>query len=292
MPEKKPNLVMKLAEVMLAVSHVEKRGRNDFHKYDYATDADILAAVRKELAERNVVLLPGCDAEHRESVGSKGEVVTSLSMTMTFLDGDSGETLERPWRGWGTDKLDKGGYKAMTGGEKYFILKSFLLPTGDDPEAKEGDHGEAATDHDKPAQQAQAKPVSNLPTGASRVVKVTAGKGKGPGRVEIVNAEGVSRTFKAWPEMLAAAQKYCAAEVDVFTVAAQREPERLKDDGTPWPESYMLTVLSHMKPKPKPKQMTSVSELAREAESTLGSPVLDDGEQPPPPELDLSDVPF
>ena len=36
-------LAKKLAEVMAAVERVPKRGRNDFHKYDYATEADIAA---------------------------------------------------------------------------------------------------------------------------------------------------------------------------------------------------------------------------------------------------------
>jgi len=129
-------LVKKLADVMAAVERIPKRGWNDFHKYHFATEADIAEALRTELASRQVMLIPGITGMERERVGEKGQVLTTLFMTMTFLDAESGETIERPWLGAGTDKEDKGAYKAMTGGEKYFLLKTFLMPTGDDPEAE------------------------------------------------------------------------------------------------------------------------------------------------------------
>lgn len=128
------SLVTKLAEVMAAVERVPKRGHNDFHGYDYATEADIADEIRKELAARNVMLLPAITGHERERVGEKGQVLTTLKMEFTFVDGDTGEERTRPWMGAGTDKEDKGLFKAMTGGEKYFLLKSFLIPTGDDPE--------------------------------------------------------------------------------------------------------------------------------------------------------------
>lgn len=130
-------LVKKLAEVMAAVERIPKNGHNNFHNYEYATEADIVTAVRKELSSRHVMLIPAVEAFQRDSVGDKGQVLTTLVMSFTFIDGETGETITRPWVGAGTDKEDKGAYKAMTGGEKYFLLKTFLMPTGDDPEADE-----------------------------------------------------------------------------------------------------------------------------------------------------------
>lgn len=129
-----PTLIKKLAAVMKAVERIPKHGHNSFHNYDYATEADIVAAVRNELASRNVICLPSIGGRERESIGEKGMVLTHLDMTFTFIDGDSGEREVCPWLGAGADKEDKGVYKAMTGGEKYFLLKTFLIPTGDDPE--------------------------------------------------------------------------------------------------------------------------------------------------------------
>jgi hypothetical protein len=122
------SLIRKLAEVMAEVERIPKSGRNEFHKYDYATEADIVAAVRKLLAERHVMILPGLHEAHRE-----GTLTTAL-MTFTLCDGESGEERTFQWAGTGDDKGDKGLYKAITGGLKYFLLKTFLMPTGDDPE--------------------------------------------------------------------------------------------------------------------------------------------------------------
>lgn len=119
----------KLAEVMAEVGRVPKRGRNEFHKYDYATEADIVDAVRGALSSRSVSLVPSVRQVIRD-----GTLTTAL-MAFQFTDGETGETATYEWAGTGDDKGDKGLYKAMTGALKYFLLKTFLLPTGDDPEA-------------------------------------------------------------------------------------------------------------------------------------------------------------
>jgi len=134
-------LIAKLAEVMAAVHRIPKTGRNDFHKYDYATEADIVESVRGELAQRSVMLIPEVNEMERVEVGHTNsgqlKVLTTLKMTFTFIDGETGESMEHGWIGQGLDSEDKGAYKAMTGAVKYFLLKTFLLPTGDDPEAEE-----------------------------------------------------------------------------------------------------------------------------------------------------------
>lgn len=154
------SLVAKLAEVMAAVERIPKRGRNDFHKYDYATEADIVATVRQELAARQVMLIPAVEAVTRDPVGEKGSVLTTLVMSFTFLDGESSESITRPWLGCGSDKDDKGIYKAMTGGEKYFLLKTFLMPTGDDPEADDKPKGTVVTAPAPPAAVPVAAPAT------------------------------------------------------------------------------------------------------------------------------------
>lgn len=141
--EKQPDrmLVKKLAEVMGVVKRIPKRGRNDFHKYDYAMESDIVDSIRSELAKRHVMLLPGVVKQTRTSYerksqnGAKTVMLTDVEMTFTFIDGETGETLERRWEGCGEDSSDKGLYKAITGSDKYFLMKTFLMSTGDDPEA-------------------------------------------------------------------------------------------------------------------------------------------------------------
>lgn len=126
------SLASKLADVMGAISHVEKSGRNAFHKYDYATEADIVAVVRRELAVRKVAVLPSF------TIHSIVADIIYLNCELTFVDGESEETYVVRTIGSGQDKGDKGPYKAETGAIKYALLKTFLIPTGDDPEADSG----------------------------------------------------------------------------------------------------------------------------------------------------------
>lgn len=132
-------LIRKLSDVMAIVDRVPKRGRNDNHGYDYATEADIATAVRSALAERHLLLVPDVLPEHTkvtEHVTKSGGVqrIASILVKFTLHDGDSGETLCYHIPGEGQDGGDKAFYKAVTGAEKYALLKIFLIPTGDDPE--------------------------------------------------------------------------------------------------------------------------------------------------------------
>jgi hypothetical protein len=127
-------LIRKLALVQAEVDHhIPKRGRNEFHKYDYAMEADIVSELRKGLSDRHILLVPHVLHVERVALGEKN-VLTVVDMRFTFMDGETGESLTIDWQGTGSDPGDKGLYKAMTGAEKYVLLKTFLIPTGDDPE--------------------------------------------------------------------------------------------------------------------------------------------------------------
>ncbi|MCM3141701.1 ERF family protein [Brevibacillus sp. MER 51] len=134
-------LVKKLAQVMKQVKYIQKRGKNKFHNYTYATESDVSEKIREELAERNVMMIPSVVGHStREHTNQKGnrEYICTVDMQFTFLDGDSGETITFNTIGEGQDAGDKGPYKAITGAQKYALMKAFMIPTGDDPEADEG----------------------------------------------------------------------------------------------------------------------------------------------------------
>lgn len=148
------SLVRKLSEVMKAVERVPKRGRNAFHGYDYATEADIAAEVRKAMAERHLMLVPDVVETSWHDVPRKAggvDRIATLKVKFTLMDGDSGEELAFHVLGEGQDGGDKATYKAMTGAIKYALLKLFLIPTGDDPEI----------DSSKPGTSADAKAASS-----------------------------------------------------------------------------------------------------------------------------------
>ncbi|NUJ19320.1 hypothetical protein FKN04_22570 [Bacillus glycinifermentans] len=145
-------LVKKLSKVMEKVKYIEKKGYNSFHKYKYATEADVNEKVREELAKVNVMMIPNMKHhETREHKNRKGqlEYIVTVDMEFRFIDGDSGEEITFNMSGSGQDSGDKGIYKAIAGAQKYALMKAFMIPTGDDPEQnQEGDDG--GTSNNKP----------------------------------------------------------------------------------------------------------------------------------------------
>lgn len=131
-------LIKKLSNVMKEVKHIEKKGFNKFHRYNYATESDVAEKVREVLAEQNVMMMPDV-VEHttREHKNQKGntEYIATVKVKFTFVDGDSGEEFSVHSAGEGQDAGDKAVYKAITGAQKYALMKVFMIPTGDDPEA-------------------------------------------------------------------------------------------------------------------------------------------------------------
>lgn len=121
-------LVRKLASIMAEVGRVPKRGFNDHFKYKFATEVDVTAALQKRLADKNIMVLPEVLAV------TKDGKLTTVQMRFTFIDGETDAELQLQWSGMGDDSSDKGIWKAITGALKYFLLKTFLVPTGDDPE--------------------------------------------------------------------------------------------------------------------------------------------------------------
>ena len=150
----KSALHAKLVRVGQAVTHVEKDGKNSFHKYLYASASGVLAAIRKPLFAEGVTLTPSVESiDDREytTAGGKTSVVTTVTVKFTFVDAESGEREEHVWAGRGDDNADKGLSKAYTSAVKTFILETFLLPTGDDPEADARTDERAATRQPAPA---------------------------------------------------------------------------------------------------------------------------------------------
>ena len=171
--EKKPmRLAAKLAQIVSEIDHVDKKGRNEFHKYDYVKAADLANAVRKKLAEKNVFMLSDVTSMREEKYGDF--LFTTIEVTYTFHDGDSDDTLSFKVPGVGADKGDKGLYKALTGSLKYAIRNAFLVPDEKaDPEGDETVDKEAGKRAakavaerklaDAESRRAQAKPSQKPP---------------------------------------------------------------------------------------------------------------------------------
>lgn len=140
-------LIAKLCAVMAAVERVPKRGRNEHFGYSYATEGDVLDSVRKSLAEHGIFLSYTVTGLHEREVPTRSgsQFITRIDIEFTFHDATSADKLTFKTVGEGMDGGDKGAYKALTGALKFALTKTFLIPTGDDPEA------DSSTDKDERA---------------------------------------------------------------------------------------------------------------------------------------------
>ena len=132
------NLAKKLVEVMKECGHVAKNGSNDFHKYKYATAADVLQLVNDSLTKHGIMSAVETNLiEMREVTTAKGnsENLATVETIVTLTDSDSGEQIKIKGLGSGQDAGDKSVAKAQTMAIKYAYLLSFAISTVDDPEA-------------------------------------------------------------------------------------------------------------------------------------------------------------
>jgi hypothetical protein len=157
---KSSGLVAKLARIMSKIDRVPKNGHNDFHNYDYATEADIAEHCRNLLAEEKVMMIPNVlgyeQISKPDKDGKPRNDIVRLNVEFSFYDGDSNDKISFKVVADGEDKGDKATYKAITGAQKYALMKSFLIPTGDDPEDDE--EGKKKPTQTKPKQEPKPEP--------------------------------------------------------------------------------------------------------------------------------------
>lgn len=131
-------LAKKLIAVMQECRYVAKNGVNTFHKYKYATCADVLEMVNAAFVKHGIasITVPEMVDLH-EVATAKGstEHIATVKVSIKLVDADSGESLEISGMGSGQDSGDKAVMKAQTAAIKYAYLLSFAISTGDDPEA-------------------------------------------------------------------------------------------------------------------------------------------------------------
>ena len=131
-------IAKKFIEVMRECSHIAKNGTNDFHKYKYATAADVLEKVNASLTKHGLASIVSSNLLSLKDVTtSKGNIeqLASVEVCVTLIDSDSGESLSIKGLGSGQDPSDKAIAKAQTMAIKYAYLNSLAIATNDDPEA-------------------------------------------------------------------------------------------------------------------------------------------------------------
>ena len=131
-------IAKKLVQVMADCAYVQKSGTNDFHRYKYATAADVLEKVNASLVKHGVAVTAQAELiDLREVTTAKGNIerLATVRTTLTLVDSDSGESMVCSGIGSGQDPGDKASMKACTASLKYAWLMTLAIATGDDPEA-------------------------------------------------------------------------------------------------------------------------------------------------------------
>jgi len=118
-----------ILEIMKDCKKIEKDGTNAFHKYKYSSEAHVVAVIRASMIKHGVIIIPSVENYLVE------DTMTTIQFKYRWIHVDSGEELETMTVGQGIDKGDKGAYKAITGANKYMLMKTLQLSTDDDPEA-------------------------------------------------------------------------------------------------------------------------------------------------------------
>lgn len=129
-------IALALHQVMQSVGYVQKTGKNSFHGYKYAGEADLLEKLRPAMIEAGLLLIPSVQSV--SSIDEHGNTIVHVEYTLAHKDGDVWPDKIGAY-GCGNDKNksgvgDKGVYKAITGANKYLLFKLFQIETGDDPE--------------------------------------------------------------------------------------------------------------------------------------------------------------
>lgn len=128
----KAKLFQKISKVMSKVERVPKNGYNSFHKYKFVQESDLVDHVRKFMVEEGLVVYNSV-----KQYDIKGDIAT-VEVEIFLCDTETGESISSLFVAEGQDKGDKKFPKAYASATKYFLMKTFLIPTGDDPEYDNG----------------------------------------------------------------------------------------------------------------------------------------------------------
>lgn len=133
-------LLKKLLQLQKAVRGLapNAQGGSTSAGYLYVNGSKILDIVRPKMDELGLLLVQQVDGIDNERVdyhvksGQKSEILTKVTMTFTWIDTESGETLPVKFGANGCNGWDKGLGSALTYAERYFLLKFFHIATDED----------------------------------------------------------------------------------------------------------------------------------------------------------------
>ena len=125
------NIYQKMLEVMKNIEYLNKDDAVAFGntKYKAMSEEKVTMTVRKELIKQGLVVFP-----IEQSVMKDGNITTTNTTYKMVNTENPEEYVILASSGQGSDTQDKGVGKAMTYSFKYMLLRTFAIPTGEDPD--------------------------------------------------------------------------------------------------------------------------------------------------------------
>jgi len=164
----KNSLAARIARVMLKINRLPKSGHNREFGYKYVQDEDVLDTLRPLLAEEGIMILASADSVEQTTVTTstgKSTIHTLVHFTFTMIC-ETGEMQACKWVGEANDSGDKGVSKAATLAQKYWLLKTFLLSSGDPTDDPDSGVLRKKAQADADTESTSTRPHRNRPTAA------------------------------------------------------------------------------------------------------------------------------
>lgn len=137
------SLYAKILAVMKDVEYLKKDDevKAGYSSYKAITEEKVTSAVGDSMRRHGLVIFPINIEERREDMEverTSGKTaldrLTTVRITYKIADVETGEAETLMSVGTGIDTQDKGVGKAMTYAYKYALLRTFAIPTGEDPD--------------------------------------------------------------------------------------------------------------------------------------------------------------
>lgn len=125
------NIYEKISAIMEDIQYLSKDDMVQFNstKYKALSEEKVTSIMRAELLKHRLIVYP------ISQVSSRIGTITHIDVVYRMVNVDAPEEfIEISSCGDGADTQDKGSGKAMTYAFKYMWLRTFALPTGEDPD--------------------------------------------------------------------------------------------------------------------------------------------------------------
>lgn len=162
------DIFKKINEVMKNIEYLAKDDQVAFGttKYKAISEEKVTTAVRNELVKQGIVILPIAQESENKELTRTDKSVNMLTNVHTKYRiqniEDENDYIEVESNGSGVDTQDKGVGKAMTYAYKYMLLRTFAIPTGEDPDKISSAETDAKIKDEVETQQSETKLISKV----------------------------------------------------------------------------------------------------------------------------------